>query len=242
MNKKKLLGIITALDAELNPYLEQLSDVSIAERAMLKIYSGTLAFQPVIAVSCGIGRTNAALATQLLISEFHVTCILVSGTAGGMDPMLQIGDIVVPERISYHDLSDHILSDYHPYLQTVSFFPDASILSLCKTIAYENQLPSPVYFGHCITGDTFIEGDMREALLQKYHPLSVDMETAAISHVCYVNQIPFFCIRAISDTQKQDGIRTFQQNCALASQNAAALALLLIQKERFLPRIIKHFS
>ncbi len=59
-----------------------------------------------------------------------------------------------------------------------------------------------------VTGEKFIEDDMRDIINQKYSPLSVDLETASIAHVCYVNNIPFILIRSITDTATHSGIRT----------------------------------
>lgn len=51
-------------------------------------------------------------------------------------------------------------------------------------------------------------------------PLTVDMETAAIAHVCYVNIIPFLAIRCITDTSEHSGVEHFEQNCKRASDIA----------------------
>lgn len=74
-----------------------------------------------------------------------------------------------------------------------------------------------------ITGETFIEDEKREFINDKYLPLSVDMETASVAHVCYVNKIPFIAIRTITDTSCHSGIDEFERNCDKASQISANL-------------------
>ena len=61
-------------------------------------------------------------------------------------------------------------------------------------------------------------------------PLSVDMETASIAHVCYVNDIPFLSIRCITDTATHSGIEQFNENCAKASEIAASLTMEVIKE------------
>lgn len=68
-----------------------------------------------------------------------------------------------------------------------------------------------------VTGERFIEDNLRDRINQKYSPLSVDMETASIAHVCYVNEIPFISVRTITDTATHSGIEKFKENCAQAS-------------------------
>ena len=68
-----------------------------------------------------------------------------------------------------------------------------------------------------ITGEKFIDDNMRDILNEKYSPLSVDMETASIAHVCYVNKIPFISIRSITDTATHSGTQNFENNCSEAA-------------------------
>ena len=83
-----------------------------------------------------------------------------------------------------------------------------------------------------VTGEAFITDEGRGRILEKYSPLSVDMETASIAHVCYVNGIPFLSIRCITDTAEHSGNETFHANCARASEIAAALVTEIIKEIR----------
>lgn len=64
----------------------------------MKLVSGTLEGQPVVLMMSGIGMVNAALNTQMLIDRYRVRRIVFSGIAGGLDPDLSIGDVIVPDR------------------------------------------------------------------------------------------------------------------------------------------------
>ena len=83
--------------------------------------------------------------------------------------------------------------------------------------AFISERNPSVRLGRTVTGEKFIEDDFRDAINQKYAPLSVDMETAGIAHVCYVNKIPFIAIRSITDTATHSGMDQFEENCQRAS-------------------------
>ena len=64
----------------------------------LEILTGTMEGKPVILIQSGVSMVNAAMTTQLLLDRFAVKRIVFSGIAGGINPRLDIGDVVVPAR------------------------------------------------------------------------------------------------------------------------------------------------
>jgi len=64
----------------------------------VEFVTGTLGGRPVVLFLSGISMVNAAMTTQLALERFDVTGIVVSGIAGGVDPALQVGDVVVAAR------------------------------------------------------------------------------------------------------------------------------------------------
>ena len=81
-----------------------------------------------------------------------------------------------------------------------------------------------------VTGEAFIEHEMRAAINQKYAPLSVDMETAGIAHVCYANQIPFLSVRTMTDTETQAGVEVFERHCEQAAVISKDIVLEMLHK------------
>lgn len=88
-----------------------------------------------------------------------------------------------------------------------------------------------------ITGEKFIEDEGPEFINIKYAPLSVDMETASVAHVCYVNKIPFIAIRTITDTSSHMSIDEFEKNCDKASQISANLVKGML-RELYLDELV----
>ena len=219
----KKIGILCAGDTELAPFLEHMKGQQITEKAMLKFHTGTINHVNVSAVYSGVCKVNAAIAAQLLIDMFHVDLIINAGTAGGMKEGVQLFDTVISERVIYQDVADDILTDFHPWLKSNYFLADQELCAIAR--AYSRTSKHPVLFGTMVTGEQFIEDEKREEINQKFDPLSTDMETAGVAHVCYVNRIPFLAVRTITDTVTHQGIETFDQNCEAASEISAEIVL-----------------
>ena len=120
--------------------------------------------------------------------------------------------------ISNSIFAEHAGLSYILYSETYDQVPSADKI---QKLLNEH----PVLFGTMVTGEQFIEDEKREEINQKFDPLSTDMETAGVAHVCYVNRIPFLAVRTITDTVTHQGIETFDQNCEAASEISAEIVL-----------------
>ncbi len=208
------IGIICAGDEELKPFLSHIESPVVTEKAMLKFYEGTINGVSIVALYSGVCKVNAAIATQILIDTYCVDSIINAGTAGGMDESINLLDTVISTQAAYHDVDDGVLTEFHPWMSSVYFNADENLLNIAKVISEKNK---KIYLGRMVTGEKFIEDNMRDVINEKYLPLSVDMETASIAHVCYANKIPFISIRSITDTATNSGIENFEKNCKQAS-------------------------
>lgn len=226
----KKVGIICAGDDELEPFLPHIKEVTIREKAMLKFYEGKINGVPIVALYSGVCKVNAAIAAQILIDTYDIHSIINAGTAGGMGEGIELFDTIISTQIAYHDVDDEILTEFHPWMSSIYFNADETLLALAKSLDTENK----IHFGCMVTGEKFIEDDIRSSINEKYQPLSVDMETASIAHVCYANKIPFIAIRSITDTATHVGLQNFQKNCNQASVIAKDVTLSFIEKLRHL--------
>ena len=211
----KRIGIICAVERELAPYLKVIESEIISQNAMLTFHEGKINGVCVVALFCGVCKVNAAIATQLLIDKYHVDSVIVSGTAGGMDAELKLLNTVVSTEVCYHDVKGEILTEYHPWLKRPYFSADEKLL-LC----FKKALNGTAHFGRIVTGETFVDTHERQAINDLFKPLCVDMETAAVAHVCHVNSIPFIAVRSISDTASESGTDIFDANCKSASEKS----------------------
>lgn len=173
---------------------------------------------------------NAAIASQLLIDQFGVTAIINAGTAGGMDPRLELFDTVISTEVCYHDVAPDILTDFHPWMESAFFQADRKLITLSKVVAPRIKQPGRVFWGRMATGESFIADDGRQSIWDAFSPLTVDMETAAIAHVCHVNSIPFLAVRCVTDTAAHSGIGHFEENCPKAAAIAAEIVTALVRE------------
>ena len=223
------IGILCAGDDELAPFLPQIKEMKMTEKAMLRFYEGKLGGTDVVTLYSGVCKVNAAIATQILIDSFGVSAVINAGTAGAVDEKLHIFDTVVATECCYHDVAEDILTEFHPWMKTV-FFESAPYLLEKAKLAVKKAELSHVFFGRMVTGEAFITDEGREQIIKKFAPLSVDMETAAVAHVCYVNRIPFLSVRSITDTASHSGIDSFEENSVKASKIAARLTVEIIKE------------
>ena len=224
------VGIICAGDSELEPFLNHIHNCHITEKAMLKFYEGEINNIPVVVLYSGVCKVNAAVAAQILIDSYSVDIIISAGTAGGMEKTIKIFDTVISTQLAYHDVADDILVEFHPWLPSIYFNADEKLLAATKKIVQNQAVNHPVIFGKMVTGESFIDKNMREIINKKYAPLSVDMESASIAHVCYVNNIPFISIRTFTDTASHSGVENFEQNCDKASIISKDIVLAVLEE------------
>lgn len=222
------IGIICAGDEELSPFLPLIKDCKTVEKAMLKFHIGRIAGMEIAALFSGVCKVNAAIGVQLLVDLFGADMIINSGTAGGMDPGLDIFDTVISTEVCYHDVAPDILTEFHPWMESVFFKADLKLISLSKTAVKKIRPDGKVVWGRMATGESFITDEGRLRINQEFSPLTVDMETASIAHVCYVNRIPFLSIRCITDTAEHSGLDNFDENCAKASVIAKDITVALL--------------
>ncbi|NLZ48577.1 MAG: 5'-methylthioadenosine/adenosylhomocysteine nucleosidase [Clostridiales bacterium] len=224
------IGLISATEREIMPFImNKMTNKIQIEEAMLKFYTGLYEGLEVVAVFSGVCKVNAAIATQILISKFKVTQLILTGVAGALRQELNIGDIVIGNEIAYHDVVPGILTEYHPWMKDIYFRPDSKMFELCNKVAHSLSLPCKCYTGRIITGEAFITHNERRDLIERFNPLCVDMESASVAHVCYANSVPFLIIRSISDSADESGAEDFEINMAKAALNSLELVQLLLK-------------
>ena len=226
------VGIICAGDSEVAPFLPIIEDCKTSEKAMLKFYEGKIEGVDIVTLFSGVCKVNAAIATQILIDTYHVDLVINAGVAGGMDPKLDIFDTVIATEVAYHDVHEEILTEFHPWMENVFFKVDEELLRLSEKAVAKLITDYRIVWGRMVTGEAFITDEGREEINERFVPLTVDMETGSIAHVCYVNQIPFIAIRSITDTPTHSGSEYFEENCEKASGIAKDITVALLSELR----------
>ncbi|MFI3284920.1 MAG: 5'-methylthioadenosine/S-adenosylhomocysteine nucleosidase [Erysipelotrichaceae bacterium] len=98
------IGIICAGDREVAPFLPMIKESSITEKAMLKFYNGKIENADIVTLFSGACKTNAAIATQILIDTYDCTVIINAGTCGGMNIDIKLFDTIISTEVAHSDV------------------------------------------------------------------------------------------------------------------------------------------
>lgn len=196
------IGVISALDSEHKQLASRLTDNKDVYAKPFAYTVGRLGDNELILTQCGIGKVNAALGAQQLISRFDPDCILNTGVAGGIDDSLNVTDIVAGSRVAYHDVWCGDGNEWGQVQGLPLFFDCDSNLLRYAVELNSNGLDSKIVAGLICTGDQFISDKSQLEKIKNRYPdgLAVDMESAAMAQTCFMHDVPFLSFRIISDT------------------------------------------
>ena len=222
------IGIIGAMREEIDPVISQLAGAQHSTISGLDFVSGRLGRHPVVAVCSGIGKINAAIGTQILLSCFSITHAVFTGVAGGITPDLEIGDIVLGEEVVQYDMDVTALGyeiGFIPRLGIRTLPGDLNLLERAFVVAESSpQRFGRVFRGRILTGDSFIANHQRgRELHEQLNGLCVDMEGAAVTQACYLAEIPSLIIRSMSDKADAQANHDYKGCIRLAANRAADL-------------------
>ena len=201
------IGIIGAMEVEVEKLKARMENVEITRRASMEFYAGTLEGKNVVVVRSGIGKVNAAVCTQILIDEFEAEAVINTGIAGSLNADINIGDLVISTDLVHHDMNA-VAFGYPvgqiPQMEAFSFRSDENLRKLAVQACRDVNPDIEVYEGRIASGDQFVaDQGIKDFIVSEFGAYAVEMEGAAIAQAAVLNHIPFLVIRAISD--KADG-------------------------------------
>ncbi|WP_367675076.1 5'-methylthioadenosine/adenosylhomocysteine nucleosidase [Buchnera aphidicola] len=177
-----------------------------------KFYIGKINTTKIIILKSNIGKVFSAIATTLLIHIYKPNLILNIGTAGSLTKKLNPGDFAIAKKISYFDV------DLRTFNYNIGQIPNCPIFFKTDE-SYTKKIKSMMYKkkynfleGLIISGDTFVGTNKKNKKIKSFFPksIAIDMECAAVAHVCYVLHIPLISIRIISDKANENSNYDFK--------------------------------
>lgn len=228
------VGIIGAMDQEVALLRAQMSDVETLSLAGCEFYSGTLAGQSVVLTRSGIGKVAASIATTLLLERFTPDCVLNTGSAGGFDPALHIGDVVISSEVRHHDV-DVTAFGYEigqvPRMPA-AFVADERLKAIAQAAVAELHEGIQCKEGLICTGDQFMCDPARIAKARADFPTmaAVEMEGAAIAQVCHQFSVPFVITRSLSDIAGKESPESFDAYLETASLHSSAMVIAMLKR------------
>ena len=243
------LAVLGAFEQEVSLLGEMLTAAESRSIEGITFTSGRLDGKPIVLAWTGVGKANAAMTTTLLLEHFRPARVILTGIAGGVDPNLQPGDIVIAEQTAHHDMGilwsdgiehggvkNRLTGDTNPV-----FFPaDPNLLAVARRAAERatfepvsrktGDQPPRVVCGTVVTGDTFVASENACAeFVEKLGADAVEMEGAAVAQLCYQRAVGCLVIRSIADKADESAIVDKQKFYATAAKNSATLVARMIQ-------------
>jgi adenosylhomocysteine nucleosidase len=245
------IGILCAIPQELAHLRAALERPAGEELAHTRFDRGRLDGHEIVLVGAGIGKVNTALAATLLADRFRARLIVFTGVAGGLDPELAIGDVVIADRTVQHDagvIEDGRLATYQaghvPFFNPtdrLGYAVDPVLLGRIRARLDGFTLPPlaaraggagrppRIEFGTILSGDQYLHCEAtRERLFRELGGRAIEMEGGALGQVCEAFAIPWLDIRALSDLAGRDSRFDFAAFVdAVAASSASILRRLL---------------
>lgn len=221
------IGIIGAMNEEIIELKAVMEGIKEEKIGNLEFFSGKLEDKDVVLVECGIGKVNAAICATLMKEHFNVDKLLFTGVAGGVDPRVDIGDIVVGTDLVEHDF-DCTAFGYEigkiPRMDEFKFKCDEELVNLAYNMAVRVFGEEKVWKGRIVSGDQFVASvEKIKWLKETFDAYCTEMEGASVAHVCYSLNIPFVIIRAISDKANHDAKVDYPEFVKVAAKNSKTI-------------------
>jgi len=248
------IGIIGALDSEIELIKEEMTLEDSTVISGRKFYIGQVEGHRIVLVKAGVGKVNAAMTAQLMIDIFSVESIVFTGIAGGIAPDLHVGDVVISSRVVQHDYGLISGEGFQPWRIAIGdsagaerpveyFEPDTHLVRIAMTAAKRLDFPDPdsaisarvsgpveIHLGCIVTGDQFIASEVKRRWLEEtFGAYATEMEGGAVAQVCVSNGVPFVVVRTLSDLANEDASVDIEKFLVYASHNSAMLVLEMLR-------------
>lgn len=216
------IGLITALNSNLDQIVKDLTIQEISKRAGREFYLGKMDALHVVLVRSPMGKVNNAITAQTLLSHYPITSVISIAPAGSIEEGVTIGDIIIATKVYQHDFGT-----IKPYGFIWGKVPDGTnrdepgysmVDKNLRELALQcgkrrKQTRNRILEGAVVTGDQFIsDQDKKEWLFKKFRAMAVDMGAAAIAQVCYANRVPFCIVRIITDNSSVNARIDFEKS------------------------------
>jgi adenosylhomocysteine nucleosidase len=237
-----MIGILCATKEERAALAARLAlGESPARHGPTRIWEGRSGDEPLVLAQAGIGKVNAAAAATLLLGLFGATRLIFCGVAGGLDPQLPVGALLLADRLAIHDYGvmaggrltstpSGLIPLGAPQLEgpvPVSAEVAAILSRLAEKIA--PRADHPVRLGGVITADYFLNcATTRAELFARFGAQGIDMESGAVAQVADAWNVPLYVIRTLSDLAGEESHLTYPQMAGMAADNSALAVLDLL--------------
>lgn len=212
-----MLGIVIAMKKEFSILEEEFILGKKETIGMIEFYIGTIKSKKVVMGFSGVGKVNAAICTQLLITYYGVDVILNYGIAGALSKELSVGDIIIATGIVQYDFDTTEFGEIKGWVENLKTEKLETTESINKELFLTNLIDTTVVLGKIVSGDKFVSSiKERNSLRKEFLAVACDMESGAIAQVCLQNKVPFAVVKGISDNLEENSGEDYEKNLDLS--------------------------
>lgn len=226
------IGIIGAMDPEVNELISRLEGGASESVGSVKFHFGTLLGKRVVIAKCGIGKVFAAIATEAMILKYAPRLIVNTGVGGAAAMGLSPLDVVIADKLCQHDMDTSAIGDPKGLVSGINviyFNADARAVEILSTAA--NAMGASNRVGTIATGDKFVSSlEEKTRINSEFGACACEMEGCAVAQVAFVNGVNFAVVRAISDSADGSASMEYSQFLPEAARISTALTLALVKR------------
>lgn len=226
----KMIAIIGAMDKEVEALLDLLYNVTLVNDQKPHHYLAKHQGVDIVIAKSGIGKVEAAYTVTSLLARYDIELVINIGSAGGLQPGQQVGDIVIGNSFMYHDLIFYY-NDPLEGLDDFDYSSNPKNVTLMKSALDELKIRN--WIGQIVSGDQFVsEKEQLDSITSRFpFAICAEMEATAIAHVCHLTNKEFIVIRSLSDIVSTTKSHTdFEKYLPLASRSSANACMLFLHK------------
>jgi len=225
------LAIMGAMEEEIVPLLKYFTNVNKISYANNTYYEAKYNNLNIVVAYSKIGKVFSTLTASTMIQKFGCDTLLFSGVAGGINPSLKIGDLIVASKLSQHDLDITAFGHPHGFVPGGEVYvnTDKKLNNIALSVAKENNIK--IIEGTIATGDQFICNEEKKDFIKNtFNADALEMEGASVAVVCDALNVPCLILRAISDTADMDAGFNFDEFLETSAKNSADFLVKIINK------------
>ncbi len=231
-----MIAVLCAMKSELNEVTSRMRGVEETEEHQHIYYHGWIGESEVVACECGVGKVASAIVCAMMIEKFHPQLLINVGVAGGCQEFENTLDVIVADRLTYHDWNNLVINDQPNGFATNQYsFKADSHLNELAVKAFPTNCKSRIYIGPIVSGDTFVtlKEDVERILKDYPQAYCCDMESTSIAHCCESYQTPYLILRSLSDIViRENNNLDFERFCVAAASQAADLLVSFLDLYR----------
>lgn len=226
------IGVIGAMEQEVSILKAALTNLEETKKGGCTFFTGQLNGADIVLLQSGIGKVAAAVGTTILLSDYQPDVVINTGSAGGFESSLNLGDVIISTEVRHHD-ADVTAFGYEIGQmagQPAAFAADQKLMDVAEQALAQMEDKHAVR-GLICTGDEFVCRPERQAVIRANFPgvIAVEMEASAIAQTCHQFNTPFVVVRAISDVADKESPMSFEEFLPLAAQSSSEMVVKMVE-------------